>query len=60
MNKKYFLLDTNSLSSLTKSQDIHHEKMISKLDALNDDVELYASIITMKWNMVLFMRRNLN
>jgi predicted nucleic acid-binding protein len=47
MNKKYFLLDTNSLSSLTKSQDTHHEKLISKLDALNDDVELYASIISL-------------
>jgi len=47
MNKKYFLLDTNTLSSLTKSHDTHHDKLVSKIDALNDDAELYASIISL-------------
>lgn len=46
MNKRY-LLDTNSLSSLTKSYDTHHDKFISKVNALNDNVELYASIISL-------------
>ncbi len=46
MNRKY-LLDTNSLSSLTKSHDAHYYKLILKLNTLNDDVELYASIISL-------------
>lgn len=45
MNKRY-LLDTNSLSSLTKSHDTHHEKLLSKVSILDDNVELYASIIS--------------
>ncbi|WP_216092937.1 type II toxin-antitoxin system VapC family toxin [Candidatus Marithrix sp. Canyon 246] len=40
-------MDTNSLSSLTKSHDTHHDKFISKVNALNDNVELYASIISL-------------
>jgi len=43
INKRY-LLDTNSLSSLTKSHDSHHEKLLSKVSAMDDNVELYASI----------------
>lgn len=46
MNKKY-LLDTNSLSSLTKNHDKHYDKLISKVESLDDDVELYASIISL-------------
>lgn len=45
MNK--FLLDTNTLSSLTKSLDTYHEKLVAKLETLNDDTELYASIISL-------------
>jgi predicted nucleic acid-binding protein len=46
INKRY-LLDTNSLSSLTKSHDSHHEKLLSKVSAMDDNVELYASIISL-------------
>jgi len=46
MNRRY-LFDTNSLSSLTKSHDTHHEKLVSMVAALNDDVELYASIVSL-------------
>ena len=44
---KKFLFDTNSLSSLLKRHDEHHEKLTSKIkdfDSLNEESKIYASI----------------
>lgn len=46
MNNK-FLFDTNALSSLTRDKNDGHDKILSKVDSLDDSDELYASILSL-------------
>lgn len=46
---KKFLFDTNSLSSLLKRHDKHHEIFTSRIkgfDFLDEEVEIYTSILS--------------
>jgi predicted nucleic acid-binding protein len=44
--KKKFLLDTNSVSSLTQEHAKDYEQISLKVDSLDDDAELYISILS--------------
>ena len=46
---KIFLFDTNSLSSLLKMHNEHHEKFTSKIknfDFIDEEVKIHASIVS--------------
>jgi len=45
--KKKFLFDTNTLSALTQKYADHHVKISSKVYSLNDDDEVYVSIVSL-------------
>jgi len=47
MNKNKFLLDTNTASSLTQKYAAHHTTVAAKINSLNDDDEIYVSIVTL-------------
>jgi len=47
MKKRNFLLDTNTLSSFAQKNAKHHAIIVSKTSALDDNDEVYMSIVSL-------------